>query len=285
MSESLRAHAATRVAAAASTVVVEVVATRGSVPRESGTRMLVWDDGTEGTIGGGRLEWEAVIRAREALAGRSAWPQTAEVVLGASLGQCCGGAVTLRYRLLDAEVLASWTRPASPPIQVYGAGHVGRAVVRVLETLDANVQWIDEREGAFPATPSGPTIERVCVEPVEAEVAVAPAGASYLVLTHQHDLDLRIVEAILRRGDFAFLGLIGSRTKRRRFEQQLERRGIGRDRLDRMTCPIGIDGIAGKEPPVIAIAVVAQWLRTTGGQATGHDVPPAFASNAGIRPG
>jgi xanthine dehydrogenase accessory factor len=101
----------------------------------------------------------------------------------------------------------------------------------------------------------------VCVDAVEDEVRHAPRGAHYLVLTHNHDLDLRITEAILRRGDFAYLGLIGSKTKRERFVHRFEQRGIAPDAIARLTCPIGIEGIDGKEPAVIAVAVVAQLLR------------------------
>jgi xanthine dehydrogenase accessory factor len=123
------------------------------------------------------------------------------------------------------------------------------------------VQWIDEREAEFPAAPSAAHIERLCVEPVEAEVAAAPPGAFFLVLTHSHDLDLRITEAILRRGDFGYLGLIGSATKRARFLHRFEQRGVAPDALARITCPIGVPGIPGKEPEVIAVAVVAQLLQ------------------------
>lgn len=262
MSPTLREIATERFANHRPTIVIEVGATRGSVPRERGTRMLVWDTDTAGTIGGGRLEWQAIATARGALGDLSRSPADEEIALGASLGQCCGGAVTLRYRPLDRSLIDSWPGSDLPPIQIYGAGHVGRAVVRVLETLDARVQWIDERDDAFPDTSAGATIERVCVEPVEAEVAAAPPGTFYLVLTHQHDLDLRIVEAILRRGDFGYLGLIGSTTKRRRFEQHLLARGIDAASIARMHCPIGIEGIDGKEPPIIAVAAVAQMLQS-----------------------
>jgi len=126
------------------------------------------------------------------------------------------------------------------------------------------VQWIDERESEFPPDPSPRHIDRLCVEPVEAEVPAAPPGACFLVLTHSHDLDLRITEAILRRGDFAYLGLIGSQTKRARFVRRFEQRGIAADVLARLTCPIGVPGIRGKEPEVIAVAVLAQLLQHTG---------------------
>lgn len=261
MSRTLRDRAVSRLARGEATVLVEVLATRGSVPRDAGTRMLVTHDAQDGTIGGGHLEWRALATARAMLADDARRPDDETFALGASLGQCCGGAVTLRYRMLDAASLAAWrSTDAVPTVQLYGAGHVGRALATILGTLDVSVRWIDERETAFPSEASAPQIERVCGEPVEAEVDDAPADAFHLVLTHRHDLDLRIVEAILRRGDFAFLGLIGSTTKRRRFVQLLRERGVDEASLGRIACPIGIDGIPGKEPAHIAIGVAAQLL-------------------------
>lgn len=241
---------------------VQVLAARGSVPRDAGTRMLVAADEVAGTIGGGHLELQAIDAARRRLAAGEDAPRDDAIALGPGLGQCCGGALTLRTERLTPAALAAW--PVVAPrfmLQLYGAGHVGRAIVRLLDGIDCRVQWIDERESEFPQTPSAPHVERVCVEPVEAEVATAPAGAAYLVLTHSHDLDLRITEAILRRGDFGYLGLIGSKTKRARFEHRLAARGIAPGLLQRLTCPIGVAGIEGKEPEVIALAVVAQLLQ------------------------
>ena len=242
--------------------VVEVRGARGSVPRAAGTRMLVADGEVLGTIGGGHLELKAIEAARALLARRAAAPLDLHVPLGPALGQCCGGAVDRRVAALAATDPDAW--PVPPPrfvLQLYGAGHVGRAIARLLEGIDCQVQWIDERAEQFPDTAVLPHIERVCVEPVEAEVAAAPSGAYYLVLTHSHDLDLAITHAILKRGDFGFLGLIGSRTKRARFEHRLGERGIGPALLERLTCPIGVPGIEGKEPEVIAVAVVAQLLQ------------------------
>jgi xanthine dehydrogenase accessory factor len=240
-------------------IVVEVSDHRGSVPRETGTRMLVGRAEVLGTIGGGHLELQAIEHARRLLRGEPLRTEQ-RLALGPTLGQCCGGVVTLRYAPLAAST-AAW--PASTPrfvLQLYGAGHVGRAIVHLLEGIDCRVSWIDERDSEFPSGPNAPHIERVCVEPVEAEVAHAPPGAFYLVLTHSHALDLAITEAILRRGDFAYLGLIGSSTKRARFVHRFEERGIAPDMLARLTCPIGVPGIGGKEPAVIAVAVVAQLL-------------------------
>jgi xanthine dehydrogenase accessory factor len=234
--------------------------------------MLVAEGEVAGTIGGGHLELKAIATARAMLAAGRPEPRSAHYPLGPALGQCCGGAVTLAYAPLDGAALQSW--PASPPrfhLQLYGAGHVGRAIARALAPLRVEVDWIDERESEFAqrfdagdaAWPAH--IRQVCVDAVEAEVQAAPAGAYYLVLTHQHELDLRISEAILARGDFGFFGLIGSRTKRQRFIHRFERRGFEASAIARMTCPIGVPGIEGKEPEVIAVAVVAQLLQVSAG--------------------
>jgi len=264
MSADLHAVAAGWLAAGQAGVVVEVVKTAGSVPREAGTRMLVSATQAIGTIGGGHLELMAIANARTLLAQVPGFePVDRHYPLGPALGQCCGGAVTLRFARLDAAAVRAW--PLATPrfeLQLYGAGHVGRAIVNLLAGIPCQVQWIDEREDEFPADATlPPHIEKVCVAPVEAEVDIAPANACYLVLTHRHDLDMRIAEAILRRGDFRYLGLIGSRTKRARFLHRYEERGIPAATLGRMTCPIGVPGIEGKEPEVIAVAVVAQLLQ------------------------
>lgn len=263
MNGPLREAARNLLAGGRDAMLVEVLDAKGSVPRDAGTRMVVDADQVLGTIGGGHLELQAIAFARGRLASGERSAHAQSIALGPSLGQCCGGALTLRYSMLDAAALAAW--PDTPPrfaLHLYGAGHVGRAIVALLAGIPCRVWWIDEREDEFPPGHAEPPhISRVCVEPVEAEVAQAPPGASFLVLTHSHDLDLRIAEAILRRGDFGFFGLIGSRTKRTRFVHRFEQRGLPRDTIDRMTCPIGVPGITGKEPAVIAVAVVAQLLQ------------------------
>jgi xanthine dehydrogenase accessory factor len=159
--------------------------------------------------------------------------------------------------------LADWPGPRPRFfLQLHGAGHVGRAIVKLLADIDCRVQWVDEREGEFPALTGAepPHIERVCVDTPEAEVALAPPGALYLVMTHRHDLDERITEAVLRRADFGYCGLIGSETKRARFMHRFDARGIDPEAQRRLTCPIGLPGIAGKEPEILAISTVAQLL-------------------------
>ncbi|MDH5340773.1 MAG: xanthine dehydrogenase accessory protein XdhC [Rubrivivax sp.] len=260
---TLKAEALAWLEAGRSAVVVSVDRTRGSVPREAGTRMLVGADAVRGTIGGGHLEWQAIDLARARIGHADELCQ--DVALGPTLGQCCGGRLTLRYAPLAAEALAAW--PDEAPLfelQLYGAGHVGRALVDVLAGVPCRVWWIDEREGEFPPQAPPPQVTPLCVEPVEAEVAQAAPGTFYLVMTHSHDLDLRITEAILKRGDFGYLGLIGSKTKRERFLRRFEQRGIAAATLARLTCPIGVPGIGGKAPGVIALAVAAQLLQAAG---------------------
>ena len=268
-------------------VLVEVRAHRGSVPREAGTRMLVAPDEAVGSIGGGHLELKAIADARELLRlclapspSREREPDSSQpaivvqrIALGPSLGQCCGGVLDLAFTPLSACDLNDWPTPAPLfTLQLYGAGHVGRAIVRLLAGIHCQVQWIDEREAEFPAAPSAPHIQHVCVEPVQAEVAAAPPGAFYLVLTHSHELDLAITQAILARGDFGYFGLIGSKTKRARFEHRLRERGFAPSGIERMTCPIGVPGISGKEPEVIAVGVVAQLLQVASSGARQCDI-------------
>ena len=263
----LRERAAAWLAAGERAVVVEVVAVRGSVPRGVGTRMLVGVAASIGTIGGGHLELKAITAARRMLDSGTATRDALSFALGPALGQCCGGAVTLAFAPLDADALSRW--PQRVPLlhlQLHGAGHVGRAVATLLATLDVDVDWFDERDEEFPATTTLGSawpghIRRVRADTVEREVANAPGDAFYLVLTHEHALDLRITEAVLRRGDFAFCGLIGSMTKRASFVRRLAERGVDAASIARLTCPIGIDGIDGRTPEVIAAAVVAQLLQ------------------------
>ena len=248
-------------------VVVEIVEARGSAPRGAGTRMLVSAVQAIGSIGGGHLEWKALATAKAMLAARELAPRRERYPLGPALGQCCGGVVELEFSLLDDSAIARW--PEAPPLmhlQMHGAGHVGHAIATLLTTLDVRCDWIDERDDAFPptttlGTPWPDAVRRRVVDGAQGEVALAPSGAFYLVLTHDHALDLRIVEAALRRDDAGFVGVIGSKSKRERFSHRLAQRGMSEDRVHRMQCPVGVAGITGKQPEVIALGVVAQLMQ------------------------
>lgn len=246
-------------------LLVEVTVARGSVPRGPGTRMLVSAHSVLGTIGGGHLELKALQLARDRLARQDLTVLDWRVALGPSLGQCCGGALTLRLQGLTPALLAGWPLPAPRfRLQLHGAGHVGRAIVRHLQHLPCEVLWVDAREEEFPALGAltGPAriTPHVCDVPEDAVQDALP-GDFFLVLTHRHDLDLRIIEAVLRRGDFGFAGLIGSQTKRAKFLHRLAVRQVPAQSIERLTCPIGITGVEGKDPEIIAISVVAQLLQ------------------------
>lgn len=242
-------------------IVVEVAALRGSAPREVGARMLVSARKCVGSVGGGHLEWQALQTARAALQGEPL-PEEVRFALGPRLGQCCGGEVRLRFSVLSAQTLAAWPVPPSQfAVQLHGAGHVGQAVIRLLAQLPCQVQWVDERDDAFASEPLPDHIQRVATDNAVAEVASASPDSFFLVMTHRHDLDLELCEAILRRADYGFLGLIGSATKRGRFRSRLAQKGFSAQDIDRMQCPIGVAGVVGKQPAVIAVAVVAQLLQ------------------------
>ena len=316
-------------------VLVTVAQVKGSAPRETGAKMLVWASGTAGSVGGGHLEFRAIAFAHHLLAasdGRTASIESFS--LGPDLNQCCGGQVSLLFEALDESAqlwLREWTEAASGhepctvvihcqgnvatrmfvrpaeldllglpellqrPVRallagshavrvinvaadnayviqpanerhdrlfLFGAGHVGKALVRALAPLPFHITWIDSRSDAFP--PDAPQqVDTIIVASPPGEVTGAPPGTLYLVMTHSHPLDLEICAQVLRREDFGFLGLIGSETKRARFASRLRAIGIAPHMLGRLTCPIGVPGIGSKEPAVIAAAVAAQLLIVT----------------------
>lgn len=253
--------------AAADGVLVTVHATQGSVPREAGTWMGVFADAVVGTIGGGHLELQAIEEARRRLAGGDGAP-VQRFALGPSLGQCCGGVVQLRFEKVTAAhipVLRERLDAGRLPLALFGGGHVGRALVNLLGTLPFAVTWIDSRDEIFPAqVPDNVQCEHS--EPVQAAVDGLAPGSRVLVMSFSHAEDLDIVAACLKRlrarADLPYVGLIGSKTKWATFRHRLEERGFGPQELARVTCPIGIPGIAGKEPEVIAVAVAAQLLQS-----------------------
>jgi xanthine dehydrogenase accessory factor len=314
---------------------VTVVALRGSAPREPGASMLVDLDGTLGTIGGGRLEWQAIGAARELFSNRDTLPvRIDDLILGPDLGQCCGGRVELWLERLTREDLP-WLRKAARrlrdrgsgghggdgggdsrggggvsiatdfadgvashrilpsragtpgvalhrsttgnvrlvevlkpqrlPLWIFGAGHVGQALIRLLAPLALfDITWVDSRPELLPAGLPDCVTARACAAPAGL-LDAAPPGAHYVVLTHDHALDYELCRRILARGDAGWLGLIGSASKSARFRSRLRRDGIGGERLAELICPIGIGGIESKLPAALAIAIAAQLLQRHAG--------------------
>lgn len=322
-------------------ILITVAASSGSVPRAAGAKMVVTHEQQFDTIGGGHLEHQAVALARRLLRQASDsvgladpaepglpalpdLPHLQRIVLGASLGQCCGGVVHLLFERLDAAYRAQWqeaqtrwqaghdswrelaldggqepTRPrwfthapahASQPgchlwqdetgqrhlidpvlaprahLLLFGAGHVAAHLIHQLAHLPCRIRWIDARADQFPASvPPHVSIEISgdvdnAADAQEA-IATCPPKTTFLVMTHDHQLDQTLVEAVLRRNDALWLGLIGSSTKRARFEHRLRERGMSQAQLAQLACPIGLPGINSKQPAIIACSVAAQLLQ------------------------
>jgi xanthine dehydrogenase accessory factor len=259
-------------------VLVSVDNVQGSGPREVGAWMAVFPQTLVNTIGGGHLEFQAINEARALMArpvsenaASSATHEgnalTTRYALGPALGQCCGGVVHLKFeriRVADAPALKQRLLANGQPLALFGGGHVGRALVNVLSTLPYNVQWVDSRDEIFP-TQLPPNVVCEHSDPVHAAVADLPSGASVLVMSFSHAEDLDVVAACLKRqrlhGDLKFVGLIGSKTKWATFQHRLEAKGFTAEELAFITCPIGVSGITGKEPEVIAVSVAAQLLQ------------------------
>ena len=243
-------------------IYIEIIATKGSAPRDAGTAMKVTPDALFGTIGGGALEHQAIAHARFMLATDA--PETRQTIpLGPGLGQCCGGSVRLLFtrqaRPVDADVfIAAYCLPATyppRPLWVWGAGHVGRAVVQQAATTGAfNITWVDSARTRFP-TDIPPSVTALPAAQMPHLMPHAPRDAHHLIMTYSHDIDLAVCAAALRHG-FGFCGLIGSATKWARFGTRL--RALGLDPTT-ITCPIG-DPALGKHPQQIAAGTLRALL-------------------------
>ncbi|MFD2179747.1 xanthine dehydrogenase accessory protein XdhC [Veronia pacifica] len=231
-------------------VLVTVIDEKGSVPRSAGTKMLVTADGITDTIGGGHLEHMATQLARKMLENRVSSMQIERFNLGASLGQCCGGMVSICLEPI---------MPQRYPLMLFGAGHVAKALVPILASLPFSIIWVDEREEQFPDNVPENVETKVTDDPV-AEVSELAANGFYLVMTHNHHLDFELTKAILKKGDSRYFGVIGSETKRKRFEHRLKQRDFSPEQINSMICPIGISNVAGKHPSEIAVSVAGELI-------------------------
>ena len=270
---------------------ITVSAVKGSAPRGVGTSMLVLPNDTVGTIGGGRLEYVAIEKARTAFQHSNDECFRKRFPLGDSLGQCCGGSVELLFervqpnwqQWLNAALLAldnhecyervvdeHYTHKIEPLKQrliLCGAGHVGKALVHVLANAPIHIHWLDEREAQFPnEIPLNVRCE--VTDTAGAVIEQAPAGSAVLITTHRHDLDFELAAIAIDSPHLSYCGLIGSKSKRHRFERQWRaRRGDDEQALialERLVCPIGAFGLTGKEPEVVAISVAFEILGALG---------------------
>ena len=237
-------------------VVVTILNVRGSAPRAESSKMVVSRDDSIDSIGGGRLEHEAIRHARELLDSGAAVAERRQYILGKELMQCCGGEIELLYESFPA---------CDFHISLHGAGHVGQAIVRILSGLPCRVRWFDGREemlnDAMREAGSPENISPIAMQNPFDAVEQSAAGAYHLVITHSHDLDFELCEAVLGRDDIGFCGLIGSKSKARSFSARLRRKGFSDAELARLISPVGLDLGRGKLPMEVAVSIVAQIIQ------------------------
>lgn len=257
---------ATFMAAHRTLVLIEIIDTKGSTPREKGTQMLVAEHAISGTIGGGQLEFLAIEEARRLLHKPDRITHRLDISLGPDIGQCCGGSVCLNFQHLDeknqgvfAETLER-ERAKQPSVYVFGAGHVGLAICEALSLLPVKTCLIDSRTKFLQNLPHN--IESVHTALPETVVRDAPAGSGFIILTHDHGLDFLITNEALARGDASYVGMIGSKTKRASFKNWLRQEGQPVFHLEALVCPIGKTAICDKRPSVIAALTVSELLAT-----------------------
>lgn len=240
---------------------VQLTETRGSTPRESGTFMLVGETWQAGTVGGGTLEWDCLQYARYLLRSDKD-VECHEFVLGNGTNQCCGGRAKIKITRSNLPMIETLKQQlcrdeeSRKTVLLFGAGHVGRALAYALAPLPLKLVWVDPRQDEFGTVPSG--VEMRVTSDWERELTLAPQGSGLLVLTPNHSLDALIVAAALERNDFAYIGLIGSKTKRRRFENSFREVGLTEEQIKSFICPIGDRNIRDKRPEIIAALVAAE---------------------------
>ncbi|ALM52727.1 xanthine dehydrogenase accessory protein XdhC [Halomonas huangheensis] len=230
-------------------VVATQVTSQGSTPREPGAHMIITPDHVYDTLGGGTFEWQVIAAARENLAGGKAGMQLEAFSLGGRSGQCCGGFVNV--------ILETWPGSAVH-LALFGAGHVGREIAQLVAPLDWQLDWYDSRNDGFHNLPEPtPRQHRRQMPDIEAAVAELAEHSHVLVLTHDHAEDFALVNAALKRGDCASIGLIGSRSKWASFRRRLEAEGHSVEAIDEVRCPIGDSG-GNKAPYAVALSAVAE---------------------------
>ena len=283
---------------------VSVVDVQGSAPREAWARMVVTPQGFHGTIGGGTLEWRALAVA-QGLLGKPRAVKMIDQALGPDLGQCCGGRVKLAVECFDLADLSSIADfaareslgrfdvqgripgldvtesfgDAHRSVLVFGAGHVGRALILALAPLPFAVTWADPRPDAFPgAAPANATL--ISGDPLDV-IAAAPQDSLVMIMSHSHALDLALADAALRNPAIAHVGVIGSATKRARFEKRLREAGVPDAKVEAMICPIGIGSLRSKLPAAIALTVATQLMALDEALAAAVHIPQPVRRTAG----
>jgi len=248
-------------------ILIKIIDAKGSVPRNKNVTMVISDEHQFGTIGGGELEYRVTNESRELLNDSNCCEKIIEFPLGPSLGQCCGGYIKIKLNkfnsgknLLNKHDLKDEVLSRNKNLYIFGAGHVASALMTKLEETGFNIFVIDSRE-QFLSKIKIDYINTILAKEPDIIIKNAAPRSFYLVMTHSHQIDLSICSTLLKVNNFSFLGLIGSKTKRMRFNKRLKEIGYSKELIDKIECPIGIDGITGKEPNIIAISIIARLLQ------------------------
>ena len=243
-------------------VIATVIGTQGSAPRESSSKMIITEEHSFDTIGGGQLEYAVCQKARAMLQDAASPSHVLEnFPLAAKTNQCCGGAVSV--------LLEYFPEPATK-ITIFGMGHVASTLVNVLGNMQAKISWIDSRENlAQDQTVKGlpSNVTPFLYKSMLDHIDHMSHNEITLVMTHDHALDYQLVEALLDRKDCRFIGLIGSKTKALRFKKRLVSASFSQAEIDSVHCPVGLNEIAGKKPFEIAISIAGQIIQVTQTQA------------------
>ena len=230
--------------------VATVLSTTGSTPRGANAKMVVTKEATFDSIGGGQLELLVTEKARGMLDLRVPDQKIEHFPLATKAGQCCGGSVSVLIESFPETAMR---------LAVFGAGHVGGALVQVLSQCDSRIDWLDNRAELFP-NDLPPNVSKIYLQdPVEYIPSLTDAHRC-IVVTHDHALDYRLLYALLTETDIAYVGLIGSSTKANRFFQRLKKDGVSDDEQRRCRCPIGLPDVKGKLPMEIAVSIAAEIL-------------------------
>lgn len=234
-------------------VLVTILSVEGSAPRDVSTKMVVDQHRTYDTIGGGNLEYQATEKAQSLISSHASGNIIDTFTLGKDLTQCCGGKVTLLFECFT---------PVQFDIVLFGGGHVGNAIVKILSEIACRVSWVDSRpqQLEYMNSLAHSNIEVIELKQPETYVKQSPADAFYLVMTHSHEQDMQIIEEILDRPDVQFCGLIGSNSKAAKFRNRLKRKQFSDDEIATMTSPIGLSQVKGKQPMEVAVSVVGQLI-------------------------
>ena len=239
-------------------VLVTVISAAGSTPRSAGTKMVVVDDEIYDTIGGGHLEHQAIAKARSLLAKSEQVQHIEHYPLASKLGQCCGGAVNLLFEVMTEH---------QKQLVIFGAGHVSKSLLPILAQLPLHISWVDSRKDMFDSHPENNNVQKIVSDDPVEYLNHLPDSSMVLIMTHNHQLDFGLVEAVLKADRFDYCGMIGSDTKSRRFRTRLSHKGFTQAQVDKLICPVGVIEINGKRPIEVAVSIAGQIIQRINQQA------------------